>query len=360
MQKPLLEIQNSQGVYESCHPETEVSQIVDFDSYVDGKDNTILSSAKSYADTKKTEAINAAATDATTKANNAKTSAINDAKQYFNNVTTDGGIFTFTRGDGTTQAVTVVADNAAAHNAIYRGKDLTDAWKAGTVSGNIQNGTFRDIFVGDYINMPIVVDGVTYQVKWEVADLDYYLHTGDQECTAHHALMFPSKTIQTNVQMNSTDTTAGGYVGSAMWKTVIPKYSAAIQAAFGSDHVLKHRELLTDSLNTTVASAGGFGWTGCAYWGSAPWYDALANIPNEVMIYGCAPASSGPWDVGNASRQLAIYRFKHFSEGRLWFWLRAVASSALFAVANGDGEADANPASFAVAYGGVRPYFLLY
>lgn len=185
----------------------------------------------------------------------------------------------------------IVADSAPAHNSIYRGKDLTDAWKAGTVSARIQDGTFHDIFVGDYINMPIAVDGVTYQVKWEVADLDYYLHTGDQECTAHHALMFPSKTVQTNVQMNSTDTTAGGYVGSAMWKTVIPKYSAAIQAAFGSDHVLKHRELLTDSLNTTVASAGGFGWTGCAYWGSAPWYDAIANIPNEVMIYGCAPAS---------------------------------------------------------------------
>lgn len=253
----------------------------------------------------------------------------------------------------------IVADSAPAHNSIYRGKDLTDAWKEGTVSARIQDGTFHDIFVGDYINMPIAIDGVTYQVKWEVADLDYYLHTGDQECTAHHALMFPSKTVQTNVQMNSTDTTAGGYVGSAMWKTVIPKYSTAIQAAFGSDHVLKHRELLTDSLNTTVASAGGFGWTGCAYWGSAPWYDALANIPNEVMIYGCAPASSGPWDVGNASRQLAIYRFKHFSEGRLWFWLRAVASSALFAVASYHGAANASGASCADANGGVRPYFLL-
>ncbi len=254
----------------------------------------------------------------------------------------------------------ILPKTAQAHNGFCRGKDLTAYFNNGDFTKAVAAGTFDDIFPGDYINMPIAVDGVTYQVKWEVADLDYYLHTGDQECTAHHALMFPSKTIQTNVQMNSTDTTAGGYVGSAMWKTVIPKYSAAIQAAFGSDHVLKHREILTDSLNTTVASAGGFGWTGCAYWGSAPWYDALANIPNEVMIYGCAPASSGPWDVGNASRQLAIYRFKYFSEGQLWFWLRAVASSAYFAFAGNYGAADAIGASNAGVYGGVRPYFLLY
>ena len=63
------------GAFEAYHPETEVSQVVDIAKYVDGKDNTVLASAKSYADTKKTEAINAASTDATTKANNAKTSA---------------------------------------------------------------------------------------------------------------------------------------------------------------------------------------------------------------------------------------------------------------------------------------------
>lgn len=337
MQKPLLEIQNSQGVYESCHPETEVSQIVDFDSHVDGKDNTILSSAKSYADTKKTEAIN-------------------DAKQYFKNVTTDGAIITITKGDGSTISLTPVLDTPEAHNCIIRGKDLTTQLNNGTLSNNIQNGTFHDIFVGDYFTKSYSANGTTYNVKWIIVDIDYFYYTGDATTTAHHVVVMPEGCVQVNVNMNDTDTTSGGFINSKMWKTTIPAHVTGIVSAFGDAHVLQHRELLSNATSNTATSAAGAGWTGTST--ELAWYDVKVNIPSEPMIYGGVVFGSSGFDVGNKNRQLAYFRCKPFCMSRKWFWLQAVASSTNFCIAGGNGDACYYVASDSDSYGGFRPYFL--
>ena len=281
MQKPLLTMQTSEGVEESIHPETEVSQIVDIATYVDGKDTTTLNSAKSYADTKKTEAISAASTDATTKANNAKTDAINDAKQYFNNVTTDGALITFVKGDGSSVIFTPFLDTPEAHNCIIRGKDLTAQLNDGTLSKNIQNGTFHDIFIGDYFTKSYVADGVTYNVTWVIVDIDYFYCSGDYTSTPHHVVVMPSNVVQVNVNMNDTDTTDGGFVNSKMWKTTIPLHTTGIVNAFGDAHVLTHRELLSNATSSTAASAAGAGWTGSSTgWG---WYIVTGKrIDNKI------------------------------------------------------------------------------
>ena len=344
------------GAYEVCHPETEVSQITDIDNYVNGKDNTILSSAKSYADTKKTEAINAASTDATTKANNAKTSAINDAKQYFKNVTTDGAIITITKGDGSTISLTPVLDTPEAHNCIIRGKDLTAQLNDGTLSKNIKNGTFHDIFVGDYFTKSYVADGVTYNVKWIIVDIDYFYYTGDGTTTAHHVVVMPDSCVQDNVKMNDTNTTSGGFINSKMWKTTIPAHVTGIVSAFGDAHVLNHRELLSNATSDTASSAAGAGWTGASTgW---EWHDVKVNIPSEPMIYGGAVFGSSGYDVGNKNRQLAYFRCKPFCMSRKWFWLQAVASSTYFCFAGDYGTAIYGDASYSDSYGGFRPYFL--
>ena len=247
--------------------------------------------------------------------------------------------------------------SAALHNGLFRGKDLTAYFESGAMSTAIAAGTFDNIYIGDYITKAITVDGTTYNVKWEVADLDYFLHDGDTETTAHHVVMFPSVTIQTNVSMNDTNTTAGGYLGSKMWTDVIPKYSAAIKAAFGADHVLSHRELLTNVVNATAASAAGANFVGTST--NWTWADVDANIPSEPMIYGGAVWGSSGHDVGNKTKQLSIFRFKKFNEGRKWFWLQAVVSATNFALADGAGHANHTYASTSHEIGGVRPYFLL-
>lgn len=251
----------------------------------------------------------------------------------------------------------VIYDNAAAHNGIYRGKDLTAYFNSGEMTKAISAGTFKDIYIGDYINKNITVDGTTYQVKWEVAHIDYFYKSGDTSCDAHHVVMFPSKTVRVNTPMNATNTTEGAYIGSNMWKTIIPLFNTGIEAAFGSAHVLSHRELLANAISANAASAAGAGWTGSST--SWAWYDVKANIPSEPMIYGGTVFGSSGYDVGNAERQLAIFKFKKFSEGRLWFWLRAVASASDFCLADGDGYATYSSASNSNSYGGCRPYFLL-
>lgn len=106
--------------------------------------------------------------------------------------------------DRNTLLATIMPDGAGPHNAIYRGKDLTAAFNNGTMSTNIKNGTFKDIFVGDYITKDVTIDGKKYSgVKFVVGDCDYYYNMGDDghETTAHHVLMVPD-TILGSAPMN--------------------------------------------------------------------------------------------------------------------------------------------------------------
>lgn len=257
--------------------------------------------------------------------------------------------------------------SAASHNALYRGKDLTSYFNSGAMSTAIANGTFDDIFPGDYIIKSVTIDGTAYNnIKWIVGDLDYFLHRGATETVEHHLILFPENNIGT-AQMNSTNTTANGYQGSDMWKNVIPKYTTGIVNAFGSDHVLEHAELITNAMNANAASASGAGLMGSAYWdwagsygntdGSYPYVKVKVNIFNQAMMFGNHPFASSGHEEGNCSKQLAAFRYgQNFTRAYLC-WLRDVASANHFAIAGIDSGASIRSAS---NVGGVRPYFLLH
>lgn len=250
----------------------------------------------------------------------------------------------------------IIPQSAAAHNALYRGKDLTSYFDSGEMSKAIAAGTFADIFPGDYITKSVTVDGTTYSdVKWIVADLDYHLHRGDTETTAHHVVMIPESNIGTS-KMNNSDTTAGGYQGSYMWGTTIPKYVTGITAAFGSYHVLTHRERLTKAIDANAYAGGGGLGNGATVYASGEWVDVSVNIPNEAMMYGNSPMASSGRDTYDCNKQLAAFRYGQNFTRSSWCWLRDVASAIYFASVDGRGEADCNGASYVH---GVRPYFLL-
>ena len=276
-------------------------------------------------------------------------------------IESDGGLVTLTRVDGSTEQLQIVANNAGAHNAVYRGKDLTAYFDSGEMSKAIAAGTFKDIYPGDYITKSVTVNGTTYSdVKWMVGDLDYFLGHGDTSIlTQHHVLMFPD-TCLGNSYMNPTNTTEGAYMGSYMYKTMIPLVNAGIQAAFGTAHVVSHREFMSKLINATMACASGNGWTGSTYWWSGEWADVLSNLFTENMVYGANIFSSSPQDVCNGCRQVAAFR--HDSSlyiggtKRETWWLRAVALSTDFAAVYGGGYASC---ANAPGVHGVRPYFLL-
>ena len=247
-------------------------------------------------------------------------------------------------------------DGAEAHNAMWGGRDITAAFNAGTVSANIKNGTFRDIFPGDYITKQVTISGTTYTVNWVIADCDYWINKGGTATTAHHVAIVPQQQIF-DARMNPTNTTEGGYAGSEMYKKIIPACATGIVNAFGSSHILTFRDHLTRDLNTYAVPSGVTVWTGASNWNGA-WYSQQCNLMSEAMVYDGPHCASSAIDNIMAIRQMSAFRLSErlINYNRWWWWFRDVASSAGFALVGGDGLASASNAS---NVSGVRPFALL-
>ncbi len=260
---------------------------------------------------------------------------------------------------GNITAYDLCGDGAAQHNSLYRGKDITDDFDDGTFTTNVANGTFKDIFPGDYIQKDVTVNGTTYSAKWVVGDCDYFWQYGDTKPGAHHVLVFPDIRLGTSA-MNSTNTTEGGYLGSYMRTTTIPLVVTGITNAFTSSHLVTFREFLSNSVNTSLASLNGHGWTGQATGGA--WTSSTANLFNEYMVYGSGHWNAGGVDRHDCPRQVSAFRlsptlYNCDLDGNYYdWWLRDVASSADFAFVYWGGDAAYGSASFSL---GVRPFCLL-
>lgn len=230
--------------------------------------------------------------------------------------------------------------SAQLHRMIYRGKNLgtslTSAQRA-----HIQDGTFEDLWLGDY--------WVINNVKWLIADFDYWYNCGDTAFIKHHLVIIPETALY-NAQMNTSNTTAGGYVGSAMYTSNLTNAKTIVNAAFGSA-VLTHREYLCNAVSNGKPSGGA-------------WFDSSVEIPNEPMMYGhlhFSPTSDGstvPAIYTISKVQLALFMVKpDLIVDRVHHqWLRDVVSSAAFAYVDGSGLTNFSGASDSR---GVRPVFAL-
>ena len=249
-------------------------------------------------------------------------------------------------------------DGAEAHNAMWGGRDITAAFDAGTVSANISNGTFRDIFPGDYITKQVTISGTAYTVNWVIADCDYWINKGDQNngMETHHVVIVPQAPIFTT-RMNATNTTEGGYAGSRMYKETIPACATGIVSAFGSGHILTFRDHLTRDLNTSAVSSGITVFTGAPNW-NGEWHSQQCNLMSEAMVYDGPHCASSALDNIMATRQMSAFRLseKLINYNRQTWWLRDVVSSATFAIVDGYGHATTYHASDVF---GVRPFALL-
>ena len=230
-----------------------------------------------------------------------------------------------------------ILDNAGTHNMIYRGQNLGSGLTAEQAVA-IKAGTFKDIYLGDYWQ----IDGVDYLV----AGFDYWYQCGDTACTTHHVVIIPRNHLYT-YHMNASNTTEGGYVGSNMYKNGLTQAKATFNSAFGSAHILNHREHLTNAVSNGRPSG-------------STWYDSTVELPNENMMYGShifAPTSDGTTVPNNhtiSKAQLPLFRLApwlSFTRSS-WCWLRDVVSAACFAGASYAGDCTYGHASGEV---GVRP-----
>lgn len=230
-------------------------------------------------------------------------------------------------------------NNAGAHNAIYRGKNLGTSVTTAQYNA-IKAGTFDDLYIGDYW----VINGVT----WRIAAFDYYLRCGDSDLTTHHAVIVPDSSLYNHV-MNDTNTTDGGYVGSKMYREGLESAKTTIKAAF-SGHVLSHRIYLTNAVANGKPSAGA-------------WCDSEVDLMCEEMVYGGGifrPTSDGstvPANYRVEKSQLPLFAHRpDLISNRVYYWLRDVVTAAGFANVYDDGLAAYRLASYSV---GVRPAFCI-
>ena len=240
-------------------------------------------------------------------------------------------------------------NNAGAHNAIYRGKSLGSTVTTAQYAA-IKAGTFDDLYIGDYWT----IGGVNYRI----AAFDYYLNSGDTNCTTHHVVIVPDTCLY-NAQMHNTssgswesgaaNTTAGGYVGSDMYKSNLEQAKTTIKSAF-SGHVLKHRIYLTNAVANGRASGGA-------------WCDSEVDLMCEQMVYGSgifSPVSDGsnvPTNYRVEKSQLPLFQHEPSRVcNRVTWWLRDVITASYFAYVNDYGNANYDNASYSL---GVRPAFCI-
>ena len=231
----------------------------------------------------------------------------------------------------------VLADGAAAHNCIYRGKNLGTSVTEEQYAA-ISSGKFTDLYIGDYW----VIKGVIYRI----AAFDYYYNCGDTNFTKHHAVIVPDTSLY-KAQMNTSNVTTGGYTGSAMYKSNLAQAKTTIKAAFGSAHVLTKRELLTNAVNGNTPS----GWA---------WFDSDVELMNEVQVYGSVAwgAHDGNgYNVASGDGQFPLFMFDRTKlHNREDYWLRDVSSATLFSYVSAGGDASNGDASRSR---GVRPAFCI-
>ena len=253
------------------------------------------------------------------------------------------------------------ASGAGLHNSFFRGKNLGSVLTAAQ-SAEIRAGTFKDLFVGDFWPMTVtyqykdandVTQTATITVNFRIADCDYYLRSGDTECTAHHLVVVPDVNLYT-ARMNAENKTEGAYVGSEMYTKNLERAKALITAAFGAGHILTHRVVLENAVTDGKPSGGG-------------WFNSTVELMTEAMVYGCRHFGSGVQDGGATvyyrytvdKTQLNLFRHRpDLISNRQWYWLRDVVNGACFAHVSSNGCPDCTSASN--SGGGVRPDFLIY
>ena len=221
---------------------------------------------------------------------------------------------------------------------LFRGKNLGTALTA-VQKAAIKDGSFKGMFLGDYWSIGGRI--------WRIVDMDYWYNCGDTAFTSHHLVIMPDEALY-NAQMNTTNITTGGYVGSEVYKSNLANAKTIVNAAFQGS-VLTHREYLCNAVANGRPSGGA-------------WFDSSIELPNESMMYGhphFSPTSDGstvPAIYTISKTQLALFMVcPRFIVNRAYNqWLRDVVSSAYFADVNYRGAPDYRDASGSL---GVRPVF---
>jgi hypothetical protein len=232
----------------------------------------------------------------------------------------------------------IIYPEAGSHNSYYRGKDITKKFESGELYTKIADGTFDDLFIGDFFTATINGQSITCRL----AGFNVYYHKGNTDFATNHAIIVPDEAIMT-AAMNSSDDTSKGYNGSTMKTTTMATISGYLKDTFG-DHLLTCKEYLSSTITTGTTSGAG-GATGCATGGT--WADSIADLMTEIEVFGSRNVSSGGFDelTGHLPLPLFVLNPMLVNLKKSIYWLRCTASSTQYAIVNSLGNVDIANAS---------------
>ncbi len=263
----------------------------------------------------------------------------------------------------------------------YRGKDITDYFK-GTKKFNdkdlykqISDGTFDDIYVGDYIK----TNEGGHEMTWLIADIDNYLNTGITPLEKHHATIIPASNLGENKPMNvnattgivysdlsveevdgNTKTDVAAYMGSMMKYETLPEILNKYIKPVFKTHIIEYENLLSDKMNENSVNQTGQDNGSASGWG---WYKSQLDLMSEVNVYGSTGWSSSGYDIGIDKYQYALFKLNpklinsDLNNKTISYWLKGVVKKDSFTAVSYTGteaSAKANDATM-----GVRPRFLI-
>lgn len=192
-------------------------------------------------------------------------------------------------------------DSTIATSAFYAKKgndyiDITADFDDGTFSANLAK-----YHPGNYIKK--VYNGVTYVAV--LADYNTFYNPSRNDyanINQNHwtAIIFgfgPG-------QMNSTDTTEGGFTNSEMNTWLKGECTTIVQGAFGSSHLIAHQCLLsTGTYDSSNSITHGFNWA---------WEDEHYTMLMTEAQLGYRAWSDLGWSTGEAHKPLAIFLNESF------------------------------------------------
>ena len=223
------------------------------------------------------------------------------------------------------QAVSVYIQGHC-HRNIFRGKHLGESITEEQLEV-IRDGSFADLYVGDYWE----INGV----KYRIADINYWKNVGypeSEKVQKPHILIVPD-TILGSGQMNTGNSTSGGYRSSAMKSTKLNQIADALPDTF-KDMLISHRMFSDGS-----------------------WIATSVDLMNEVMVHGTYICADNNNKQTSDAQQLVLFRLApELKAIGVNYWLRNAAGSQTYTLISQYGDASSDMATSTY---GIRPVFAI-
>lgn len=208
------------------------------------------------------------------------------------------------------------------HRNIFRGQSLGESITAEQLEA-IRGGSFKDLYIGDYWEK----DGTIYRI----ADINYWRNVGyPEQVQKPHILIVPDSILGSG-QMNTGNSTAGGYRNSSMKNARLNQIANSLPDTF-KNILISHR-MFSDGA----------------------WINASVDLMSEVMVHGTYICTDNSNKQTSDTQQLALFRLApELKTIGVNYWLRNVAGSQTYTLISqyGDASSDMTTSTY-----GVRPVF---